>query len=80
MVNLVVIVIAINLLYTTLEESSPDNAGTLLQIPNALIFQRVVRRWKGGLPPPPPEASAPLSDAANAEAGPLPAAKPLCQP
>ncbi len=74
-------VVDINLLYTTLEESSPDNAGTLLQIPNALIFQRVVRRWKGGLPPPPlPEASAPLSDAAGPEASPLPAAKPLCQP
>lgn len=40
-------VVDINLLYTTLEEVSPGRAGALLQIPNALIFQRVVRRWKG---------------------------------
>lgn len=44
-------VIDINLLYTTLEDSSAGSAGTLLQIPNSLIFQRVVRRWKGGEPP-----------------------------
>ncbi|GAB3354984.1 mechanosensitive ion channel family protein [Giesbergeria giesbergeri] len=37
-------VIDINLLYTTLEDSAAP--GTLLQIPNALIFQRVLRRWK----------------------------------
>lgn len=39
-------VIDINLLYTTLEDSTLP--GTLLQIPNSLIFQRVLRRWKGG--------------------------------
>jgi small-conductance mechanosensitive channel len=44
-------VIDINLLYTTLEDSNAASAGTLLQIPNALIFQRVVRRWKDGEPP-----------------------------
>ncbi len=40
-------VVDINLLYTTLEDahSDPDHP-VLLQIPNALIFQRVVRRWK----------------------------------
>lgn len=44
-------VVDINMLYTTLEDSSGLHApGTLLQIPNALIFQRVMRRWKGGLP------------------------------
>ena len=44
-------VVDINLLYTTLEDSSADSAGTLLQIPNSLIFQRVVRRWRGAQPP-----------------------------
>jgi small-conductance mechanosensitive channel len=44
-------VIAISLLYVTLQESQPGQAGALLQIPNALIFQRVVRRWAGGPPP-----------------------------
>ncbi|MBX9936347.1 MAG: mechanosensitive ion channel family protein [Burkholderiaceae bacterium] len=39
-------VIDINLLYTTLEDSATP--GTFLQIPNSLIFQRVLRRWKGG--------------------------------
>lgn len=39
-------VIDINLLYTTLEDSTAP--GTFLQIPNSLIFQRVLRRWKGG--------------------------------
>ena len=38
-------VIDINLLYTTLEDASPDTPGSFLQIPNSLIFQRVVRRW-----------------------------------
>ncbi len=44
-------VVDINLLYTTLEDhhhAGPD--GTWLQIPNALIFQRVVRRWRGAPP------------------------------
>ena len=36
-------VVDINLLYTTLQET--DGGGRLLQIPNALFFQRVVRRW-----------------------------------
>ncbi len=41
-------VIDINLLYVTLEDVSPHTAGTLLQIPNTLVFQRVVRRWRPG--------------------------------
>ena len=41
-------VIDINLLYTTLEDVAPGTAGTLLQIPNTLVFQRVVRRWRPG--------------------------------
>lgn len=40
-------VVDINLLYTTLREA--DGGGRLLQIPNALFFQRVVRRWRGGM-------------------------------
>lgn len=52
-------VVDINMLYTTLEEV-PGNGHTpqLLQIPNALVFQRVLRRWRGGLPPEPSHASA----------------------
>lgn len=40
-------VIDINLLYTTLQEGEGEHER-LLQIPNALIFQRVMRRWPGG--------------------------------
>lgn len=51
-------VVDINLLYTTLEDFTADpEHPTLLQIPNALIFQRVVRRWKH-VPPPTPVATA----------------------
>ncbi len=58
-------VIDINLLYTTLEDFDTGPDGALLQIPNTLIFQRVVRRWKGG---PPRRADAAPEDAASAEA------------
>ena len=54
-------VVDINLLYITLEDTSTDQRGVLLQIPNSLIFQRVVRRWKGG----PPHSLARESDAAD---------------
>ena len=40
-------VVDINLLYTTLEDVSEDSRGALLQIPNSLFFQKVVRRWRG---------------------------------
>lgn len=43
-------VVDINLLYITLEDATADQPGVLLQIPNSLIFQKVVRRWKGGSP------------------------------
>ena len=39
-------VLDINLIYTTLEESGENGAGTLLQIPNSLFFQRITRRWQ----------------------------------
>lgn len=50
-------VVDINLLYTTLEDfHGTAEVPMLLQIPNALIFQRVVRRWK--VAPPVPETPA----------------------
>src|SRR5574343_1994697 len=45
-------VIDINLLYTTLEDATVPVPGTLIQIPNSLLFQRVVRRWRMGTPLP----------------------------
>ncbi|MBS0508830.1 MAG: mechanosensitive ion channel family protein [Proteobacteria bacterium] len=42
-------VVDINLLYTTLEDATAPEPGALLQIPNALIFQRVLRRWPAGV-------------------------------
>lgn len=51
-------VVAINMLYTTLEDVTAEHQGALLQIPNSLFFQKVVRRWRGanGPMPPPPAA------------------------
>lgn len=40
-------VTAINLLYTTLEESLEDGTSALLQVPNSLFFQKAIRRWRG---------------------------------
>ena len=41
-------VVAINLLYTTLEETLEDGSpGPLLPAPNSLFFQKAVRRWRG---------------------------------
>ena len=49
---------------TTLEDIAPHTAGTLLQIPNTLIFQRMVRRWKPGqeVKPTVPASTAPDAD------------------
>lgn len=41
-------VLDVNLIYTTLK----GEGGSVLQVPNSLFFQRVVRRWQG----PPPSA------------------------
>ena len=38
-------VVDINLIYTTLREEAD---GQVLQVPNNLFFQRVVRRFRGG--------------------------------
>ena len=73
-------VVDINLLYTTLEDSLADGSGTLLQIPNTLIFQRVVRRWRVGLPVPPAldaYAAAAAADRDRAAAMPLAASGPV---
>lgn len=40
-------VLDINLVYTTLSEET-EGAGTTLQLPNSLFFQRIVRRWNDG--------------------------------
>ena len=53
-------VVDINLLYTTLEDATRGQTSVLLQIPNALIFQRVLRRWEpaiapSGIPAPAPQ-------------------------
>jgi len=51
-------VIDINLLYITLEDTSaPPDERRWLQIPNALVFQRVVRRWHAGHDAPAPRAA-----------------------
>lgn len=44
-------VVDINLLYTTLEDATEGHGGALLQIPNTLVFQRVLRRWEPGAAP-----------------------------
>lgn len=39
-------VVDINVIYTTLRETSGKSEGSLLQIPNSLFFQRATRRWR----------------------------------
>lgn len=69
-------VVDINLLYTTLEDHAGAHGSAWLQIPNALVFQRVVRRFHG-VPPPPapllPSAATPGDAAESAPAAPAPA-------
>lgn len=48
-------VITINVFYTTLEDLTDGNEGALLQIPNNLFFQKVIRRWRGPEFPQPQE-------------------------
>jgi small-conductance mechanosensitive channel len=43
-------VLSINLFYTTLEDLSEEGAGTWVQVPNSLFFQKAVRRWRVGEP------------------------------
>lgn len=47
-------VVDINLIYTTLQEARADNQpASVLQVPNNLFFQRIVRRQRGRAVPPP---------------------------
>ena len=67
-------VVDINLLYTTLEDhGAAAEHAAWLQIPNALVFQRVVRRFQG-VPPPSaaPASAAPASAAPATPAAPAP--------
>ena len=48
-------VVTINVFYTTLEALTEGHAGALLQIPNSLFFQKVIRRWRGPELPQPKE-------------------------
>ena len=74
-------VVDINLLYTTLEDhgitaaGAPAGSAAWLQIPNALIFQRVVRRFQG-VPPPAAPAPAPSAEAADGAAASAPTPAP----
>lgn len=67
-------VVDINLLYTTLEDhGAAAGHAAWLQIPNTLIFQRVVRRFRGVPPPEPPAPPpAPEQEAAAATIQPHP--------
>lgn len=70
-------VVDINLLYTTLEDHGAATGQVAwLQIPNALVFQRVVRRFQGVPPPPAPPAHASVADATES----APAAPPPVTP
>lgn len=64
-------VVDVNLLYTTLMESGDSRNGTVVQIPNSLIFQRSLRRWRGNAAPPMP-ASLPARDEPKADQPPAP--------
>ncbi len=65
-------VVDINLLYTTLEDhGAAANQVAWLQIPNALVFQRVVRRFQG-VPPPPALPATAAEAAESAPAAPPP--------
>lgn len=68
-------VVDINLLYTTLEDhgATADHLAWL-QIPNALVFQRVVRRFQGA--PAPVAPAAPPLPSAPADAATVPGAIP----
>lgn len=70
-------VIDINLLYITLEDVSPYTSGTLLQIPNTLVFQRVVRRWRPGQTVPPGTTQKSVEAAATSGATSTQVAPPL---
>jgi small-conductance mechanosensitive channel len=57
-------VVDLNLIYTTLQEvdAATGETGSVLQVPNSLFFQRVVRRWKGSAVPATWVAAAPKAE------------------
>lgn len=61
-------VVDVNLLYTTLEEFNTPPGSAWIQIPNALIFQRVLRRWSGEPPAPTPLTAEPEAQSAATKA------------
>ena len=66
-------VVDINLLYTTLEDhGASQGSAAWLQIPNALVFQRVVRRFQGVPPQATPPAVAPAPPAPAEITSPVP--------
>ena len=68
-------VVDINLIYTTLEDhDAAAGQPAWLQIPNSLVFQRVVRCFRGV--PPPPAPPAPPAEAPEAEPPALPPVTP----
>lgn len=67
-------VVDINLLYTTLlDHTAPPGEGAWLQIPNALVFQRVVRRFHGTPAPMPPVQREPVAPVGPLAPPPAPA-------
>lgn len=68
-------VVDINLLYTTLEDVTAMEPGSLLQIPNALIFQRVLRRWPSGVAVPQNKLRPTVAHGGVASTEPAPAPK-----
>lgn len=73
-------VVDINLLYTTLEDVTSPVPGTLLQIPNSLIFQRITRRWRAGTPVPEDKLHRPAPAPQAPANEPAPAPKPATFP
>lgn len=68
-------VIDINLLFTTLEDASETGSGAWLKIPNTMIFQKVIRHWRG-MPPASRLHIPPQQPAASAADGTVPPALP----
>lgn len=44
-------VVDVNFIFSTLRERHDDGEDTVLQIPNTLFFQRILRRWQGNSTP-----------------------------
>lgn len=68
-------VIDINMLFTTLHDVDAYEANTQLQVPNTLIFQKIVRHWRHApypreaspVHPSPPATAVPVAEPASAD-------------